>query len=187
MEPVKANLIEGHEDVEVFHPKVCNEVPAYLKKAAEKELKRMLEGGLLEEAPGYSEHVSHGFFVQKGGKPGEEVKVRLVVDFRGINRKLQRPEHPLENSWGILKRLSPRHRFFAAIDFTSGYSQIPLAEESQELLTIITPYGKFRPRVLPQGTSISPEIFYIGTSEEIRNIEDCWKNAYDMCWGVESP
>ena len=68
MEPVKATLIEGHENVEVFHPKVCNEVPAYLKKAAEKELKRMLEGGLLEEAPGYSEHVSQGFFRTKRGE-----------------------------------------------------------------------------------------------------------------------
>ena len=120
--------------------------------------------------------MSRVFFVQKGGKPGEEVKVRLVADFCGINRKLQRPEHPLENAWGILKRLNPRHRFFAAIDFTSGYSQIPLAEESRDLFTIITPYGKFRPTVLPQGTSISPEIFDIGTAPEIRNTPDAWKN-----------
>ena len=56
MDPVVANLIPDHENVEVFHPKVCNEVPAYLKTAAEKELKRMLEGGLLEEAPKYSKH-----------------------------------------------------------------------------------------------------------------------------------
>merc|ERR1712236_82802 len=28
MEPVKATLISNHEDVEVFHPKVANEVPA---------------------------------------------------------------------------------------------------------------------------------------------------------------
>ena len=57
MEPVKATLIDGHENVEVFHPKVANEVPAYLQKAAEKEIKRMLDGGLLEEITGYSEHV----------------------------------------------------------------------------------------------------------------------------------
>ena len=47
----------------------------------------MLEGGLLEEAPGYSKHVSRGFFVEKNTAPGEPVKVRLVADFRGINRK----------------------------------------------------------------------------------------------------
>ena len=65
MEPVKATLIDGHENVEVFHPKVSNEVPAYLQKAAEKEIKRMLDGGLLEEAPGYSEHVSRFFLFKK--------------------------------------------------------------------------------------------------------------------------
>merc|ERR1712215_85018 len=142
------------------------------------------DGGLLEEVTGYSAHVSRGFFVQKGGKPGEEVKVHLVADYRGVNRKLQRPGQQLENAWGILKRLNPRHRYFGAIDFTSGYSQIPLAEESRDLFTIITPYGKFRPTVLPQGTSISPEVFDIGTAEEIRNIEDCRKNADDVLGGV---
>ena len=149
MDPVVVDLVPNHEQIEVFHPKACNEVPAYLKDAAETELKRMLEGGLLEEAPGYSKHVSRDFFVQNNTAPGEPVKVRLVADFRGINRKLQRPVHPLENSWGILKRLNPKHRFYAAIDFSSGYSQIPLAEESRELFTIITPYGKYRFTVLP--------------------------------------
>ena len=151
MEPVVVDLIPYHEQVKVFHQKASNEVPAYLKTAAEKELKRMLEGGLLEEAPGYSEHISCGFFVEKNTRPGEPVKVRLVADFRGINKKLQRPEHPLDNSWGILKRLNPKHQFFAALDFSSGYSQIPLAEESRELFTILFPYGKFRYTVLPQG------------------------------------
>ena len=107
----------------------------------------------------------------------------MVADYRGVNRKLQRPGQPLENAWGILKRLNPRHRYFGAIDFTSGYSQIPLAEESRDLFTIITPYGKFRPTVLPQGTSISPEIFDIGSSPEIRNTPNAWKNADDILGG----
>ena len=177
MEPVKATLVPNHEEIELPHPKVANEVPAYLQPAAEKEIRRMLDGGLLEEVTGYSKHVSRGFFVTKNTKEGEEVKVRLVADYRGVNRKLQRPSQPLENAWGILKRLNPRHRYFGAIDFTSGYSQIPLDEESRDLFTIITPYGKFRPTVLPQGTSISPEEFDIGSSPEIRNTKDAYKNC----------
>merc|ERR1712236_209520 len=90
---------------------------------------------------------------------------------------------PLENAWGILKRLNPRYRYFGAIDFTSGYSQIPLDEESRDLFTIITPYGKFRPTVLPQGTSISPEEFDIGSSPEKRNTKDVYKNADDVLGG----
>ena len=36
MDPVVVDLIPDHEQVEVFHPKASNEVPAYLKTAAEK-------------------------------------------------------------------------------------------------------------------------------------------------------
>ena len=156
MDPVKVQLVENHESIDVYHPKACNEVPAYLKNAADKELSRMLEGGLLEQVHEYSPIVSRGFFVEKKTAPGEEVKVRLVADFRGVNRKLQRPEYPLDNCWGILKRLDPAHRFFSAIDFSSGYSQIPLAEECRDMLTIFLPQGRFRYTVLPQGLSVSP-------------------------------
>ena len=127
MEPVVVDLVPNHEEIKVFHPKLSTDVPAYLQKAAEKELQRMLAGGLLEPISGFTEHVSRFFVVEKNTKPGEPVKVRLVADFRGINKKLQRPEHPLDNSWGILKRLNPRYKFFAVIDFSSGYSQIQLA------------------------------------------------------------
>ena len=95
-------------------------MPAYLQQAAEKEIRRMLDGGLLEEVTGHSEHVSRGFFVTKNTIPGEEVKVRLVADYRGVNKKLQRTGQPLENAWGILKRLNPRHSYFGAIDFSQG-------------------------------------------------------------------
>ena len=70
-EPVKATLIPNHEEIELFHPKVANEVPAYVQQAAEKEIRRMLDGGLLEEVTGHSKHVSRGLFVTKNTKPGE--------------------------------------------------------------------------------------------------------------------
>ena len=104
----------------------------------------------------YSETVSRGFFVPKKTAPGEETKVRLVADFRGVNLRLQRPEYPLDSSSSILKRLNPGDRFFAAIDMSSGYSQIPLDEDSRNMFTIILPQGKYRFCVLPQGLSVSP-------------------------------
>merc|ERR1712055_825910 len=100
--------------------------------------------------------VSRGFFVPKKMEPGEEIRVRLVADFRGVNLRLQRPEYPLDNSNSILKRLRPGDRYFAAIDMSSGFSQIALDEDSRDLFTIILPQGKYRFCVLPQGLSISP-------------------------------
>ena len=112
-----------------------------------------------------------------------EVKARLVADFRGINKKLRRPEIPLEESWGILRRLDPRDKYFAAVDFSSGFSQLPLDEESRDLFNIILPWGKYRYCVLPQGLNVSPEIFDIKTSKDIRNTEGVYKNADDVLGG----
>ena len=48
-EPIVVDLVPNHEDIQVFHPKLGMEVPAYLEKAAQKELQRMLDAGMLEQ------------------------------------------------------------------------------------------------------------------------------------------
>ena len=69
------------------------------------------------------------------------------------------------------------------MDFSSGFSQLPLAEESRHLFNIILPWGKYRYCVLPQGLNVSPELFDINTADEIRNTEGIWKNADDVLGG----
>ena len=92
------------------------------------------------------------------------MKACLVADFRGVNKKLRRPKHPLEGSSGILKHLNPKHKYFVAVDMSSGFSQIPLAEESRSLFIVMLPWGKYRYKVLPQGLNVSPELFDIHTA-----------------------
>ena len=98
IEPIVIDLVPNHEDIHVFHPKLAVDVPAYMDEAARRELQRMLSSGMLEPIEAYTENLSRGFFVEKPSKPGEPVKARLVADFRGINRKLRRLEHPLDGS-----------------------------------------------------------------------------------------
>ena len=133
---------------------------------------------MLEKIDCWTEHLSRVFFVEKPGR--EEVQARLVADFRYVNRKIRRPEVPLEGSWHILRRLNPHDSYFGCVDFSSGFSQLTLDESSRDLFCIIMPWGKFRYCVLPQGTSASPEIFDIKTSPKIRNQEGDYKNADDV-------
>ena len=105
IEPIKIDLVDNHQDIHVFHPTTAVDISPYMEAAARKELARMLNAGMIEEIQGYTKNLSHGFFVEKPGR--DEVKGRLVADFSGINRKLRRPEYPLEGSWGILRRLDP--------------------------------------------------------------------------------
>ena len=165
--PIKIDLVEGHERIETFKPKTPMEVSPYLEPAAKRELSRMVEAGMLEEIYCWTEHLSRFFFVEKPGR--EEDQAHLVADFRSVNRKIRRPEVPLEGSWNILRRLNPHDSYFGCVDFSSGFSQLTLDESSRDLFCIILPWGKFRCCVLPQGTSASPEIFDIKTSPKIRN------------------
>ena len=48
------------------------------------------------------------------------------------------------------------------------------------MFTILLPQGKFRYTVLPQGLSVSPEVFDLSTAPEIRNTSNCFKNADDI-------
>ena len=48
------------------------------------------------------------------------------------------------------------------------------------MFTILLPQGKFRFTVLPQGLSVSPEVFDLSTAPEIRNTSNCFKNADDI-------
>merc|ERR1712002_1097120 len=99
---------------------------------------------------------------------------------------LEKVEEYSDNSSSILKRLNPQHRYFCAIDMSSGYSQIPLSEECRDMFTILLPQGKFRYTVLPQGLSVSPELFDLSTAPEVRKTKDCWKNADDILAGGTS-
>ena len=87
---------------------------------------------------------------------------------------------PNEGSCNILKRLNPQDIYFSCVDMSSGFSQIELHEDSRDIFTIILPYGKFRYKVLPQGTASSPEVFNIATDECIKGKEGVFKNVDDI-------
>ncbi|QQP57647.1 Uncharacterized protein FKW44_002706 [Caligus rogercresseyi] len=46
---------------------------------------------------------------------------------------------------------SPKDKYFAKLDLVKGYWQMPLAEESQDLTTFITPFGRFKYLRSPMG------------------------------------
>jgi len=57
-------------------------------------------------------------------------------------------------------------KFFSKIDLTNAFLQLPISDNSKQLVTINTPYGLFRYNFLPFGLSVSPSIF----QEEIDKI-----------------
>ena len=62
-EPIVVDLVPNHEDIQVFHQKLGMEVLAYMEKAEQRELQRMLNAGQLEPITTHTKYVSRGFFV----------------------------------------------------------------------------------------------------------------------------
>ena len=66
------------------------------------------------------------------------------------------------------------------MDLISGYHQIPIDKESQDLLVISTPIGRFKYQVLAQGVCSASDIFNCLTdgsmrydrSESIKSMDD---------------
>ena len=99
------------------------------------------------------------------------VNVRLVADFSPVNRILKSPNYPNEGSSAHLKRINPKAKAFATLDFSSGYYQILIKEKDRDLFAFLIPQGKYRFARLPQGSKPACDIFNIVSDPEIRDID----------------
>ena len=157
-----------------------------MQNAANAELSRIMQAGQLEECHHATDWCARGFFVTKPSSTVDSIKVRLVSDFRGMNKIFRRPGYPMDGSSLILKRLDPNETFFATIDLSSGYHQVALDPASRDMFSIILPQGEYRYTVLPQGAASSCDIFNIITDKGIRNKKGHFKNVDDILTAATS-
>ena len=94
----------------------------------------MSRQGILSPSVEPSQWASRSFVLPK--KDGE--RVRLVADYRTLNKALIRPVWPTESLDQLMRTLNPTHQIFAVLDCTSAYHQIELDEESKKLTTLVT-------------------------------------------------
>ena len=67
---------------------------------------------------------------------------RMTQDFRNLNQTLKGRPWPLPRIHEMLQRIGNRKpKYFAKIDLTHGYHQMPLAEESQGYTAFKTSFG----------------------------------------------
>ena len=92
----------------------------------------------------------------------------MVGDWRGVNMILKKLLHHTESCDQLLRHVPADSRVFAVIDAASGYHQLRVHEESQELLTIVTNMGRFTFKSLSQGISNSASLWNILTDGDAR-------------------
>ena len=82
--------------------------------------------------------------------PKKNRKMRMVWDFRKLNRKTKFNSYPLPNINEILSSI-PKSAFYSTLDLKRGYHHVKLMKSDQFTISIVTPNGLFKYIVLPFG------------------------------------
>jgi hypothetical protein len=100
--------------------------------------------------------------------PKPNGKVRLVIDYRQLNKATCRQVHPFSLVPDLMRQIDPEARFFAKLDAIQGYFQVPLDEESSKLCTFLLPDGKYPLLVAPMEWKGFGDVFPSGGTRPTR-------------------
>ena len=159
---VHLNLRRDHDDP--YHAKPYS-VPHMHMQVFKDELHRLCEIDVLEPT-GISMWAAPTFIT-----PKKDGRVRWVSDFRVLNKSLQREKYPIPRIHDILTRRKG-YKFFTKIDISMQYYAFELDEESKDLCTIVTPFGKYRYKRLPMGVKQSADIAQMIMEQVLADLDD---------------
>jgi hypothetical protein len=123
-----------------------------IKEIVKEELQKLLNAGFIYPISD-SEWVSPLVIVPKNNG-----KWRVCVDYRALNKAMQKDHFPLPFIDQVLDNLSGK-KFFSFLDGFSGYNQIKIAPQDQDKTTFTSPWGTFAYKVLPFGLCNAPTTF----------------------------
>jgi len=157
-EPAKVTPLDIRVEREKWEIKANRFPPRELGLIRDRELERqcksLLELGCIRWSR--ASHYSFAFLVPK---PNGEW--RFVLNFKGLNRATINVERwPIPYIGVLLRRIgAKRPILFGVMDFTSGFFQAPIGEDSCHLTAFITRQGLFEWVRVPMGITAAPSYF----------------------------
>ena len=129
-------------------------LPPKMLDIAKNEFEKMEKQGIVSRASSNCSSPIH--IVPKKDSP--DSPYRIVCDFRGINKLVERDVYPLPFLHNFSKELYNK-KVFGKLDIKQAYFQIPVAEEDKHKTCVVTPFGSFVYNRLPFGLSNACQSF----------------------------
>jgi hypothetical protein len=148
-------------------------VPRIHLKTFKKEHDHLVRIGVLA-AQQESEWASPSFII-----PKKEGRVHWISNLRQINKVIRRKQYPLPIITDILRKHS-EYKFITKLDVRMQYYTFELDVESQDLCTIVTPFGKYKYLRLPMGLKCSPDNAQAAMENVLSDIEDAYVYIDDV-------
>jgi hypothetical protein len=122
-------------------------IPLHLVKDVKDELDRDVRIGVLEKVPVNTPFTWCSRMVVCVTKSG---KARRTVDFKAVNKAAPRQTHATEAPFLQANSISPR-TWRTTMDAWNCYHSCPIHEDDRHITIFLTPWGRFRYRMTPQG------------------------------------
>ena len=112
------------------------------------------------------------------GDPGR------TVDFQKLNKACVRQTHHTESPYHLVSSV-PKKVYKTSVDAWNGYHSVLLALEDQKFTTFVTPWGRYRYCVAPQGHLVIGDAFTHWYDEVVKDLEPYFKKCVDdtLIWG----
>lgn len=121
------------------------------KEDVEQIMKQWLEDGIIQ--PSNSEYASPIVLVKK-----KDGSTRVCVDYRALNKKIERPRFPLPLIEDQLDQLQDVE-VFSTLDLKNGFFHVPVDKESQRYTAFVTPNNQYEFLKTPFGLCVAPAVF----------------------------
>ena len=143
-EPLKLYVNPDAKPVAVHRPA---SVPIHWQEKVYHDLERDVKLGVLEKVPPNTPVTWCSRMVVTSKSDGSP---RRTVDLQPQNKHAVRQTHHVPTPFHLADRV-PQNTKKTVTDAWNGYHSIPIAEEDRHITTFITPWGRYRYKVAPQG------------------------------------
>ncbi|KAJ0169313.1 hypothetical protein K1T71_015197 [Dendrolimus kikuchii] len=161
-------------------PVICpaRKIPLGLKDKLLDELRRMEGLGVVRRVTHPTDWVNAIVLI-----PKKDGSIRVCLDPRPLNRAVRRAQYSLPTVPEMAARLHGA-TVYSVLDARCGFWMVEIDDDSADLCTFSTPFGRYQFLRLPYGINCAPEVFHAKLRQHLEDLEGVESFADDVIvWG----